>query len=259
MNPQAADPGTGEAGVFSPAAAFELFVDAYSRLECAVLPGSRRVELGGVPCLEFAGTDGRVSRELLAWGSSAQVTLERVRVAAPGVEHWLTVFTRNPLSDLPVYLEAGYHQRESELLLVRRLDEEGLPPADARVTAVTRAEELAAMNAARGYQIFHPAELEDPLIRIFYLSESGRAAAWGTTILVREDAVYIANMYTLPECRRRGFARTILAALLADAAAAGARRCLLVSTQAGNRLYHSAGFRYLMDCLVLVSPQHAQV
>jgi GNAT superfamily N-acetyltransferase len=240
--------------VFSPSAAFELFVVAYSRLEGTVLPGSRRLNLGGVPCLEFAGLDGEVTRELLAWGHAPHETLERIRAAAPGLKHWLTVFTRTPEDDLPVFLAAGYQHRESETLLVRRLEEANLPPADPRVTAVTRVEELAAMNAARGYQVFHPAELEDPLTHIFCLMKNDRIAAWGTSLMVRPDVAYFANMYTLPECRRQGFARAILATLLADAAAAGARRGLLVSTRAGHTLYTSAGFQHLLDCLVLVSP-----
>ena len=71
---------------------------------------------------------------------------------------------------------------------------------------------------------------------------------------MRPDVAYIANMYTLPECRRRGYARAVLSALQADAYAAGARRGLLVSTHAGYTLYRSFGFEPLLDCLVLVSP-----
>ncbi len=110
------------------------------------------------------------------------------------------------------------------------------------------------MNAARGFQVFHPAELDDPLIHIHYLAEHGRIAAWGTTLMVQPDVAYIANMYTLPECRRKGFARAILSVLLSDAARAGARHGLLVSSHAGYLLYQSAGFQRLLDCLVLTSP-----
>ncbi len=80
----------------TPAEAFDLFVAAYSRLECAVLPGSQRVELGGLPCLNFAGLDGEVTRELLAFGFSPPEIVQRIHTAAPGVKHWLTVFHRCP-------------------------------------------------------------------------------------------------------------------------------------------------------------------
>jgi predicted GNAT family acetyltransferase len=72
--------------------------------------------------------------------------------------------------------------------------------------------------------------------------------------MVQPDVAYIANMYTLPECRRKGYARAILTCLLSDAAGSGARHGLLVSSHAGYLLYQSAGFQHHLDCLVLTSP-----
>ena len=167
--------------VFTPAEAFDLFVAAYSHLERAVLTGARRDELGGLPYLESTGLDGEITREVLAWGLPPEETIRRMGAAAHGLKHWLTVFTAAPQDDLPVFLGAGYMHRESEALLACRLDGANPLPADGRVVRVTRAEEIIEMNAARGFQVFHPAELDDPLTRIFRLDEDGRSAAWGTT------------------------------------------------------------------------------
>ena len=239
---------------FTPAEAFELFVDAYSRLECAVLPGSRLGEVGGLPALFFAGLEGGPSCEVFACGQTPGEVIWRMSGAAPGPGCWLTCFTADPQADLAEYRAAGYRHRESETVRGRDLTAMGDFPLDPRVERVCRAEALAEMNALRGYQVFHPAQLDDPHTRIFRLEENGRTAAWGTVLLARPGEAYFANMYTLPECRRKGYARIILSALLTEAASMGARRGMLISTAAGLALYRAAGFERIIDCLVLDPP-----
>jgi len=239
---------------YAPAEAFELFVDAYSRLECAVLPGSRLEEVGGLPALYFAGLEGGPAREVFTWGRAPAEVIRRLGGAALGPGCWLTCLTENLQADLAEYLAAGFRHRENETVRGRGLSAVDALPLDPRVERVRRAAALAEMNALRGYQVYHPIQLEDPHTRIFRLVENGRTAAWGTLLLARPGEAYFANMYTLPEFRRKGYARAILSALLAEAVDLGARRGLLISTAAGLALYRLAGFERIIDCLVLDSP-----
>ena len=59
--------------------------------------------------------------------------------------------------------------------------------------------------------------------------------------LAREG--YVVNMWVLPDLRRRGVARALLAAAVAAAPAEGWRRLYLHATEAGRPLYEQFGFR----------------
>ncbi len=63
------------------------------------------------------------------------------------------------------------------------------------------------------------------------------------SVLVHGDAAYVDDVVTMPAFRRRGVARSVMAALLAAAAEAGAREACLFADQPGPiRLYESLGF-----------------
>jgi GNAT superfamily N-acetyltransferase len=69
-------------------------------------------------------------------------------------------------------------------------------------------------------------------------------------MLIIRGRGYIANMFTLSKFRRQGLARAVLSTLLASAAGRGARRSLLISSQAGMALYHGMGYQDFLSCLV---------
>jgi GNAT superfamily N-acetyltransferase len=54
---------------------------------------------------------------------------------------------------------------------------------------------------------------------------------------------YILNVYTAPEARRRGMARTLMERLVEEARAAGVKRVWLRASDEGRPLYESMGFR----------------
>jgi GNAT superfamily N-acetyltransferase len=54
---------------------------------------------------------------------------------------------------------------------------------------------------------------------------------------------YILNVYTRPEARRLGLARTLMERIVDEARAAGVRRIWLRTSDAGRPLYESMGFR----------------
>ncbi len=66
------------------------------------------------------------------------------------------------------------------------------------------------------------------------------AGAWS---VIHEQDCGIYAVGTQPEWRRRGFARSLMEHVLADARARGARTATLQSTPLGEPLYASLGFR----------------
>jgi predicted GNAT family acetyltransferase len=63
----------------------------------------------------------------------------------------------------------------------------------------------------------------------------------------------IGHVYTPPECRRRGYAGALVAALSADALRAAARSCTLCTDEANatsNRIYQSIGYRPVGSALL---------
>ena len=67
----------------------------------------------------------------------------------------------------------------------------------------------------------------------------------------RGTEAYLLNVYTLPEARRRGIARELVGAAIAEARAAGITRVWLRTSEAGRPLYESMGFRSQGDELRL--------
>lgn len=74
----------------------------------------------------------------------------------------------------------------------------------------------------------------------------GAPIACGAWKRIDETTAELKRLYVLTEYRRRGVARSLIAALEADAAAAGIRRMILetaVDTTDSHRLYLSAGYQ----------------
>ena len=79
--------------------------------------------------------------------------------------------------------------------------------------------------------------------------EDGVPVACGAWKRIDGTTAELKRLYVLPEYRRRGAAGSLIAALEADAAAAGVRRMILetaVDTTDSHKLYLSAGYR-IMD------------
>jgi len=62
------------------------------------------------------------------------------------------------------------------------------------------------------------------------------------TRVVRGPVPLVVNVYTAPEWRGRGVARSLMQALMAWAAASGCDRVVLHASDAGRHLYESLGF-----------------
>jgi ribosomal protein S18 acetylase RimI-like enzyme len=244
--------------------AVECFIQAYVHLQAGTTQAEQR-KIAGLPCVHFgAGVDAgeALADEIVVHGLGVGQAVERIRAAAPGLPHWLTVFTPDPAADLEEGLRQGYLLDESEYLMLRELDETaGAGPVEGEIFArrpgetilrrAVRKLDVIRINAARRCAVFHPDQLDDPAIEIVLIEKQSRILAWGASLLLKPDAVYITNMYTRPEHRREGLAGAVLRELLARAELRGAKHSLLVSSLAGRSLYQRLGYRVLCDCLVL--------
>lgn len=238
---------------FSTQEAVNLFIESYVHLERAVLPGTQLIRVGGLPCLRFPGPQGKISHEIITHGLSPAEIAARIQASSPGLPHWLTLLTPTPQDDLAALERSGYRLQESEMMMARSIDPANLPPPDARVSQVREPAQLRAINKARGRRLHHPDELADPLMQICCLELEGRIRSWGSALLIRPDTAYIANMFTLSKFRRQGLALAVLSTLLASSGERGARRSLLVSSQAGLALYHGMGYQDFLSCLVFAA------
>ena len=236
--------------MFSADEAVNLFIEAYVHLESAVLPGTQLIRMGGLPCVQFPGRQGKISHEIIAHGVSPAEIAARIQASSPGLPHWLTLLTSTPQNDLSALERSGYRLRTREMMMARSIEPANLPAPDARVQTVRETAQVKAINRARGKRLLHPDELADPRMLTCACELDGRMRSWGSALMIRPDTAYIANMFTLSKFRRQGLARAVLSTLLVLSAAQGARRSLLVSSQAGMALYHGMGYQDLLNCLV---------
>lgn len=91
----------------------------------------------------------------------------------------------------------------------------------------------------------YEAALDNPVTRVFLLSVDGAPVAYCSSWLLPGE-LHISNVAVLPDFRRRGLARRLLATVLERADAEGARDATL-EVRRSNRpaltLYESLGFR----------------
>jgi len=104
-------------------------------------------------------------------------------------------------------------------------------------------------RATRDYFAQEPAKR---LCESWVVEVEGTLVAAGTIALFRRPPypgnlagheAYLFNMYTVPEHRRKGYARAIFESLMAFAREQGYGKVWLHSTHAGRQLYESSGFR----------------
>jgi N-acetylglutamate synthase-like GNAT family acetyltransferase len=94
---------------------------------------------------------------------------------------------------------------------------------------------------------------EEPGAAFLVLYADGRPIGCGGVRALAPGVAEIKRMFVTAGARRRGHGRRLLAELEAIAAATGARRVRLLTTEAlveGRRLYASAGYRQVQQLVV---------
>jgi len=150
-------------------------------------------------------------------------------------------------------LGRGYDTDEEQFLMGRRLESIQLRRSSIPIHRAARLGEIEAINQARGFRVIYPGFLTDTRVEVYYAGSPENPAAWASALLVDNSTLYLANMYTVPAFRRQGFGSALLSTLLVDGAEAGAKRCILVSSNTGHRLYQKHGFADLWNVEVFTS------
>jgi|GEM_PF-4707077 len=231
----------------------DTFIRAYAYLQSSV-PGTTLTALGDLMCLHFGKAFDGITDEYFAIEPDPDHVVQTIRQAEGTTAHWLTVFTDFPEETQAAYLGRGYDIDEAQFLMGCRLEGIQLSRSSLPVHRAARLGEIEAINQARGFRVIHPGFLNDTRVEVYYTGAPDNPAAWGSSLLVDEDTVYLANMYTVPDFRRQGFGSALLSTILVDAAEGGAKCCILVSSNTGHRLYQKHGFVDLWNVEVFTSP-----
>jgi len=231
----------------------DTFIRAYAYLQSSV-PGTTLTALGDLMCLHFGKAFDGINDEYFAIEPDPDRVVQTIRQAEGTAAHWLTVFTDFPDETQAAYLGRGYDTDEAQFLMGRRLEGIQLSRSSLPVHRAARLGEIEAINQARGFRVIYPGFLTDRRVEVYYAGTPDNPAAWGSSLLVDEDTLYLANMYTVPDFRRQGFGSALLSTILVDAAEGGAKHCILVSSNTGHCLYQKHGFVDLWNVEVFTSP-----
>jgi ribosomal protein S18 acetylase RimI-like enzyme len=99
-------------------------------------------------------------------------------------------------------------------------------------------------------------EVMEPAGKRWFVARVEGTAAGVGSVLVHGEACYVDDVVTLPAFRRRGVARSVMAAMLQAAADAGAREAYLFADQPGAiGLYQGVGFRILGQVVTSLTPR----
>ena len=156
------------------------------------------------------------------------------------------------------YKALGYRLQATEAMMLHPLDE--LPPCDGpvpveRVTTAATADALA--KAARARQLLSEHLHDDAPLRQYAALDGDRPVGWVRSVVVGE-ATWVSNMFVEPSHRRRGIGRSLLARMLADDRAHGAKRSVLLASHAGALLYPRVGYGQIGE-LLLYMPSKPKV
>ena len=118
-----------------------------------------------------------------------------------------------------------------------------------------RTEDLAERvnKAARSRQVLPEHLAKDTPLRQYAALADGKPVGWVRSIDVGQ-ATWCADMYVVPEFRRRGIARAIMSRMLRDDRAHGSKLAVLTASHAGAKLYPIVGYKQI-GTLMLYTPK----
>jgi GNAT superfamily N-acetyltransferase len=157
------------------------------------------------------------------------------------------------------YKSLGYRLGTTEPLMVHRLKRipQCNPPKDVQIERVTMQAVADRLARAAGRRQILPEYLTDgdaPLRQYVALAGDGEPVGWVRSIAAGEEMTWCSNMHVLPAFRRRGIGRAMLARMLRDDRAAGARAAVLLASYTGALLYPVVGYEQI-GTLLLFTPR----
>jgi len=154
------------------------------------------------------------------------------------------------------YREMGYRLGRTEPLMVHRLKKIGRATCPAVIEGVTTLEMAGRLaKAARTRQILAEHLEESAPIRQYVALVDGKPVGWVKSIVVG-DATWCSNMYVALKHRRRGIASALLAKMLRDDRAGGAKVAVLLAGHVGALLYKTAGYEQIGMLYLWTPPRH---
>ena len=153
------------------------------------------------------------------------------------------------------YKALGYRLMTTEPLMVHHLQtvpEFSSPAEIRRVLDRELADRLA--SEARTRQVLPRHLSGDDSLRQYVALVDGDIAGWVRSITAG-NSTWCSNMFVKPEFRRQGIARAMLARMLQDDRAAGARTAVLLASHTGALLYPVVGYRQIGTLLLFTPPK----
>lgn len=243
------------------ATAWELFIAGFTDTAYARRV-ARRFRAGPLEAVRFASDEdkpGEPFDEYFVQRCGPEEAVAAVTAAAPLAEHYLTVLADQPGLE-PAYARGGYRLSHSETLMACDLAAATVSELDEPVLLVQAADDAAALNAAdpQGIAWIVPDNLHDPRMAHYAILRDGRPIARGRNLRLDAAHSYVSRVYTAETHRGQGLARALMARILADDCARGARWSVLTASGMGERLYRRLGYQALGTILIFEPAEAAQ-
>lgn len=160
-------------------------------------------------------------------------------------------------SDQPLrvgFKALNYRLGGTEPVMVHELKRIPRFEAPVEIVRVTTADLAERVNKAAGVRQVLPEHLEkDSPLRQYAALADDKPVGWVRSIDV-VGATWCADMYVMPEFRRRGIARAMMAQMLRDDRTNGSKLAVLTASHAGAKLYPLVGYRHIAT-LMLYTPK----
>jgi GNAT superfamily N-acetyltransferase len=150
----------------------------------------------------------------------------------------------------------GYRLMGSEAMMIHRLAELAPPACAYPVARVINEEQAQVLAKAAGSRQILPQRLSaDPApMRQYMALDDVTPVGWVGSVAVG-DATWCTNLFVAPQYRRQGIGRALIAQMLADDKAAGARVSVLLASHVGAQLYPTLGYETIGTLLLFAPPK----
>lgn len=235
-----------------PETAWQIFLSGFTDTAFARRVATR-FRAGPLQAVHFAEgeTTGAPFAEFFAHGCDPAEALAAVAASRPPARHYLTVLEDRPGLREPLE-RGGLRLDDTETLMALDLAAAELPAAGEEAARISGAEAAAWHNAndPQGLRWVLPDNLADPRMVHYGLARGGQLLARGRNLHLDGEHSYVSRVYTAASHRGQGLGRALMARLLADDRARGARWSVLTASGMGERLYARLGYRALGTILI---------
>ncbi len=211
-----------------------------------------RFRAGPLEAVRFAAGElsGTPFEEFFVRDCDPAATLAAIVAHHPLPHHYLTVLADRP-GLRETYERGGYRLDDTETLMV--CDLAALAPLTPSPGVTLLREDAAGWHDRsdpQGTRWALPENLADPRMAHYAIVRDGQLVARGRNLWLDARHSYVSRVYVAEAWRGQGLARALMARLLADDIARGARWSVLTASRMGERLYTRLGYRALGAILI---------